>query len=154
MWNFINSLPGILLPAAMFYFFFWRPARRVRSAKSWRETPCVILSSAVKEDETDSGLYTILMSYRYEVDGYTYTSSRYSFSSLITAGRRGKLRVTRRLAPGTSATCWVNPDDPHDAVIHRGFTWDMIFSAILALVFLAVFLFVFGHGGFAPEHTR
>ena len=141
MWAILNSLPGIVLPSAMLYFFFLLPARRVRRARSWRRTPCVIVSSAVEEDATDSGLYTIAMTYQYALGGRRYSSSRYSFSVLATAGYRGKKRVTRRLAAGTTTACYVNPDDPRDAVINRGFTWDMVFSAIFAIIFFGAFLF-------------
>jgi uncharacterized protein DUF3592 len=154
MSNILDSLPGIVLPSLMFYFFFVRPARRVREAKSWRETPCVIVFSAVKEDETDSGLYTILMTYQYAFAGRTYTSSRYSFSVLATAGSILKKRVTRRLAPGTTATCYVNPNDPQDAVIDRRLTWDMVSSAVFALIFFGVFLFFFWNGSLESDGIR
>lgn len=146
MWDIVNCLPGIVLPALMFYFFFWAPLRRVRSARSWRETPCVILSSSVGEDATDSGLYRILVTYQYEIAGRYYSSSRYSFSSCSTSGCRGKKRVTRRLAPGTTALCYVNPEDPDDAVIERGVTWDMVLGAVFAIVFLGGFVFVLWNG--------
>ena len=154
MWTFLNSLPGIVLPSAMFYFFFLVPAQRVRKAKAWRETPCVIVSSAVKQDEGESGLYSILMTYQYSVGGRSYSSNRYSFSVLATSGHRGKRRVTRRLAPGTTAICYVNPSDPREAVIDRGLTWDMVFSAIFAFVFFAVFLFFLRHGAFTRDKIR
>jgi hypothetical protein len=142
MWDVLKALPGLALPALMFYFFFVRPARRVRGAKSWLETPCVIVASAVKEDETDSGLYTLLVTYQYDFGGQSYRSSRYSFSVLATAGYRGKKRVAGRLAPGTSAVCYVNPDDPRDSVIDRGLTWDMVFSAVFAAIFFGAFVLV------------
>ena len=80
MWNFLDYLPGIVLPLLMLYFFFLIPLRRVRRAKSWRKTRCVIVSSSVSEDATDSGLYRILVTYQYDFLGGHYSSSRYSFS--------------------------------------------------------------------------
>src|SRR6185436_432393 len=127
MWSFLDYLPGIILPLAMFYFFFLIPLRRVRRSKSWRKTPCIIVSSSVREDETDSGLYIMLVTHQYHFAGSEYTSSRYSFSpSSATAGRRGKKRITERLAPGTKAYCYVDPDNPDEAVIDRGLTWDAV----------------------------
>ena len=111
-----DHLPGIVLPLVMLYFFFVIPLRRVRRARSWRKTPCVILSSSVSEDATD-----------------------------FTAGHRGKKRVANRLGPGTTTFCYVNPDDPDDAVIERGVTWDMVVWGALAIVFLGVFSFFLGH---------
>ena len=147
MWNILDYLPGIVLLLVMLYFFFLRPLRRVRSARSWRETPCVIVSSSVSEDATDSGLYRMLVTYQYDFAGRNYSSSRYSFSpSSATSGYRGKKRVADRLTPGTTTFCYVNPDDPRDAVIERGLTWDMVVWGVSAIIFLGVFFFFFRHG--------
>src|SRR5678815_1523130 len=118
----LNALPGIVLPLLRFYFFCWRPLRRVRSAQSWRETPCVILSSGVTEDRSDSG-YRVLVSYQYEWAGEWYSASRYNFSPSATSGRRGKRKAAARLVPGSTTNCYVNPDNPRDAVINRSVTW-------------------------------
>jgi hypothetical protein len=147
MWNFLDYLPGIVFPLLMFYFFFLIPLQKVRRAKSWRETPCVIVSTSVSEDATDSALYKILVTYQYDFAGRYYSSSRYSFSpSSATSGYRGKKRVADRLAPGTKTVCYVNPDDPLDAVIDRGLTWDMVVWGVFAIIFLGVFFFFFRHG--------
>lgn len=143
MWNILNYLPAIVLPLLMLYFFFVIPLRRVRSARSWRETPCVIVSSSVSEDATDSGLYRIVVTYQYDFAGRYYSSSRYSFSPAATSGYRGKKRVAARLAPGITTTCYVNPDNPRDAVIERGLTWDMVVGGVFAIIFLGVFFFFF-----------
>ena len=146
MWTFLDYLPGIIIPSVMLYFFFWVPLRRVRDAKLWRKTHCIITSSSASEDEMDSGLYRLLVTYQYEFAGVVYSSSRYSFSpSSATAGYRGKKRITERLAPGTRAFCYVNPDDPGEAVIERGVTWDMVVWGLFGIVFLVAFLFFAWH---------
>jgi len=146
VWSFLDYLPGIVLPLLMFYFLFFVPLRKVRRAKAWRKTRCVILSSSVSEDATDSGLYRMLVTYQYDFGGRNYSSSRYSFSpSSATSGRRGKERIAGRLAPGTATFCYVDPENPVEAVIDRGVTWDMVFCGVLAIVFLGAFLFVFWH---------
>jgi Protein of unknown function (DUF3592) len=147
MGNILDYLPGIVIPLVMFYFFFLIPLRRVRDARSWRKTSCVIVASSVSEDATDSGLYRMLVAYQYDFAGRYYSSSRYSFSpSSATAGYRGKKRVAGRLAPGTTTFCYVNPDNPQDAVIERGLTWDTVIWGVFAIIFLGVFLFFFLHG--------
>jgi hypothetical protein len=141
MWGFLDYLPGIVLPLLMLYFFFLIPLRKVRRARSWQKTPCIIVSSSVSEDEMDSGLYMMRVTYRYEHGGDTYSSSRFSFSpSSATAGRRGKKRVADRLAPGTSTFCYVDPDNPRDAVMDRGVTWDMVVWGVFASACLGAFL--------------
>jgi len=89
------------------------------------------------------------VTYQYDFAGRYYSSSRYSFSpSSATSGYRGKKRVADRLAPGTKTICYVNPDDPRDAVIERGLTWDMVVWGVFAIIFLGVFFFVFWPGLF------
>jgi len=145
MGTILNYLPGIVLPSLMFYFFFLRPLRRVRSARFWRETPCVIVASSVSEDAQESGVYRILVTYQYEFAGRYYSSNRYSFTIGATAGYGGKKRVAKRLASGARAICYVNPDDPADAVIKRGLTWDIVFMGVFSMILLGAFFFVFWH---------
>ena len=146
MWTFWDYLPGIILPLVMLYFFFWIPLRRVRRAKSWRKTPCVIVSSSVSEDTQESGLYQMRVTYQYESAGQHYISSRYSFSpSSATAGQRGKKRITARLVPGTKTFCYVNSGNPEEAVIERGVTWDMVVWGLFGIIFLGAFLVVAWH---------
>lgn len=142
MSNFLGYLPGIVLPLVMLYFFFLIPLRRVQRAKSWRKTPCVIVANSVSEDATDSGLYRMLVTYQYEFGGHHYSSSRYSFSpSSASIGYSGKKRIAARLAPGTTTFCYVNPDNPGDAVIKRGLTLDMVVWGVFAIIFLGAFFF-------------
>ena len=157
MRTFLNYLPGIVIPSVMLYFFFWKPLQRVRRARSWRETPCVMVHSSVIEDAMDSGLYTIMVSYEYDFAGQSCSSERYSFSpSSASSGKRGKKRIARRLAPGTRARCFVDPANPQDAVINRGVTWDMIVWGLFGIVFLGAWLFFMAHDVFsnAPAAGR
>jgi len=131
--------------SAILYFVCIVPLRRVRRAKLWRETPCVILSSAVEEDAIESGVYRVLVTYRFEAAGRAYVGRRYSFSVGATAGSRGKRGVVARLVPGTRTVCYVNPANPGDAVLERGVTWDMVFVGVLMVVMLAVFFFFAWH---------
>ena len=141
MRNTLNYLPAIVLPSLIFCVFFLVPLRRVGRARFWRETPCVIVSSSVVESATDSGLYGILLTYQYDFAGRFYSSSRYNFSLWTsTSGSRRKKRVAHRLAPGTTTTCYVNPDNPCDAVIERGLTWDMVGAGVFAITLFGVFL--------------
>lgn len=142
MWNFLDYLLPIVLPLLMFHFFFLIPLRRVRRARTWRETSCIIVSSSASEDETDSGLYRMLVTYQYDFAGRHYSSSRYSFSpSSASVGYKGKKRIVGHLTPGTKTICYVNPDNPGDAVIERGLTWDTVVWGVFAIICLGVFFF-------------
>ena len=141
MRDFLDHLVAIGLPSAMLFCFCIIPLRKVYRARVWRETPCVILSSAVEEDRGESGVYNILVTYAYEIGGQLHSSNRYDFSTGATCGLLGKKRVIRRLAPGMRTVCFVNPADPTDSVIRRGVTWDMLFWGVFAVILLIIFGF-------------
>jgi hypothetical protein len=122
-------------------FFVW-PIVGIVQARGWRETPCTILTSAVKEhSDSDGSTYSVEVTYEYVVNEQTYTSSRYRFMSFSSSGYQGKKEVVDRLSPGTKTVCYVDRRNPSEAVIERGFTADMWF-VLIPLVFVA-----FGAGG-------
>src|ERR1041385_1733049 len=102
MGTLLDNLVAIGLPSAILYFFSIIPLRRVYRARAWLETPCVILHSAVEENQTESGVYRILVTYMYEVAGKRYSSSRYDFSTGATSGFRAKKSVVNRSEEHTS----------------------------------------------------
>jgi len=62
------------------------------------------------------------VAYAYEVDGRTYTSSRYELMDRA-LGRTDRSREFLREHPvDTHAVCYVNPARPSEAVLNRGFT--------------------------------
>lgn len=133
------SLPFFLAGAAVIYFLFAGPALKIFKAQSWDPTPCTVLSSRVAGDgET----YSVELVYSYTVDDRQYQSDRYDFVNVTTSSHEGKAEVVRQNPPGKSATCYVNPADPSDAVFSRGFSSDMWFG-LFGLPFLLA-----GAGGF------
>lgn len=146
----LDFLAALALPAAGLYFLCIKPLKRIARAKTWQARTCFILSSAVEEDQNDSGLYRLVIHYQYQVAGRTYTSRRYSFSMAsspggATAGYRGKKAIVDRLPPGASTVCWVDPDDPREAVIDRGLTWDIALVGVFFAACLAAFAFFAWH---------
>jgi hypothetical protein len=123
---------GVLLP-----FFVW-PALQVMEARSWRAVPCRILSSDVATHRSDDGVtYSVEALYRYEVDGREHRSNRYQFMGGSSGSYDSKAAAVAGIPEGAEVTCWVNPEDPFDAVIERGFTSDYFFGAI-PLLFVMV----------------
>jgi hypothetical protein len=153
--NLLDDSVAIGLPAALLYFFFIGPLRRVFRSRGWLKTPCVIRDSAVEEDPAEPGVYRIVVRYEYEVGGRSYSSSRYDFSTGATAGYRRKKAIVGRLTPGTRAVCYVDPSSPHDSVIDRRITWDVVFWGLFATVLLVTFGFFlwtrFASGGSHPR---
>lgn len=127
-----------LVGAGLFFPFFLLPALRVVEAQSWREVPCIIVSSDVRSHSSDDGVtYSIDVVYRYEVDGREHRSNRYQFMGGSTSGYDGKAEVVAGIPAGAETTCYVDPDDPFEAVIERGFTTDYLFG-LLPLAFAAI----------------
>jgi hypothetical protein len=127
-----------LAGCGFFYGFFVRPALNIMEARGWVERPCVIESSQVQSHRGDDGTtYSVDILYRYSVDGREYKSSRYHFMGGSTGGYRGKQDIVRRHPPGRETICYVNPANPNEAVLVRGWTPDMWFG-LIPLVFVAV----------------
>ena len=127
-----------LFGGVMFYFFFMQPALRVMAARHWVERPCRIVSSEVGSHPGSKGTtYSIDIVFRYMVGDRLFTSRRYGFMGGASSGYDGKEAVVSRYPVGSERLCYVNPANPPDAVLERGFTADMGFGAI-PLVFMSI----------------
>lgn len=125
------------------WFMLIQPLSLLWQARSWDAKDCEVLSSQVQSHSSDDGYtYSIDIEYRYEVDGRTYTSDRYHFMGGSSSGYEGKAEVVERHPPGAVVTCYVDPDDPTQAVLNRSFSWVYLFG-LFPLLFLAA-----GVGGF------
>ena len=124
------------------FFLLVLPIKNLITARSWVETPCTILSAQVKSHRgSDSTTYRVDISYRYEFNGKTFTCDRYSFMRVSSGGRSGKQAVVDKYRKAKNPICFVNPDNPGQAVLVRGFRPTMLFG-LIPLVFVAV-----GFGG-------
>lgn len=127
-----------LLAGAGFSLFFVRPAVQVLKAKSWQATPCTVLSSQVRSHSgEDSTTYSVDVLYTYTFGGGEYKSNRYQFLGGSSGGYSEKERIVRRLPPLTRTTCYVNPDEPAEAVMNRDFSPEYAFG-LVPLLFVAV----------------
>src|SRR5262245_9530536 len=120
------ALAFLLLGGVLCYFFFVRPAQRILAARTWQEVPCTIVESSVQtHSDEDGSTYSVNVVFTYSVDGSEYRSDRYKFMGGSSSGYDSKAKVVAALPAGTRTTCWVNPADPTDAVVNRGFTPDL-----------------------------
>src|SRR5690606_7770662 len=77
--------------------------------------------------------------------GVEHHSDRYHFMSGSSSGRSGTQAVVDRYPPGSEAVCYVDPNDPTQAAIERGYTADLLYGLIpLVFASLRVGLFVAG----------
>ncbi len=115
-------------------------------ARSWTPTPAIL--EHVHLDTNDSGdstTYLAEATYRYTLGGQEYTGDRVGFGrshdNIGSFHQRAARELEQRRASGEPWTAFVDPDDPHSAVLYRGLRWKL-------LVFKAAFLVLFGGFGF------
>lgn len=126
------------LAGAGFSLFFVQPALKVLAARSWQPTPCTILSSQVRTHSGDDGsTYSVDVLFAYTFNGREYKSNRYQFLGGSTGGYAAKERIVRRLPPQTRTECYVDPDEPSQAVLNRDFGADYLFG-LVPLLFVGV----------------
>jgi hypothetical protein len=111
---------------------------------TWPSAPCMVIASSGRLDpgvHDNKDPYAFDVSYRYEWQGRAYTSNVLSRSSPRFANWSKVRALERRLPPGSSATCYINPDDPADAVLLRPALWIALF-----IPFSLVFVLLGGGG--------
>ena len=128
----------LLIGCGLLYAFLLRPVSKVASAARWPSVPCVVLSSEIKTHHGDDGnTYSVNILYSYDFNGRELKANRYSFMGGSSSGYNGKIAIVARHPPGTETVCFVNPNDPTEAVLERGLTAEMWFG-LIPLVFAVV----------------
>ncbi len=93
----------------------WKGLQEVKAMQQWAQTSCSIVSSETKDDGED---FRLEVSYRYEVDGKIFTSTRYGKRPHYTAETIGEIdQARKRLQPGKTFDCYYNPSNPAEAVL-------------------------------------
>jgi len=97
------------------------------ASTQWIETPCVILSSGVKSHSGSKGTtYSVSIEYRYSFNGRDYRSDRYNPVPGSSSGYDGKKDIVNRYPQGSTQVCYVNPKNPQEALLKRGFSWGLL----------------------------
>ena len=128
----------------MLYPLGIKPIAKTIAAESWVATPCKVLRAEVRSHDSDDGTtYSVSILYQYEFNGQAYKCDRYEFVGGSSSGYQGKARIVEQYRTAANPICYVNPDNPFDAVLKRGFHAKLLL-ALLPLVFLLI-----GVGGLA-----
>ncbi len=118
------SVPFIGMGSAFFWFGGLDPLLRSRSAADWPEVPCTIDRSFVEShSDSDGTTYSVEIRFTYEWEGETYKGENYSLLNSSSSGRASKAAIVRQYPEGSEATCFVNPNDPYEAVITIEVGW-------------------------------
>ena len=127
-----------VIGGTVFTFISLRPALLMLSAHDWPTVPCEIVRSGVKAHTGNKGTtYSVEILYRYKIEAREVYADRFDFIQGSSSGQSGKNAIVRRFPAGGRAACFVNPSDPTDAVLDRGFRPVMWFG-LVPLVFLVI----------------
>ncbi len=92
----------------------WSGLQETKAMQQWVQTPCTLVSSELKDDGED---FRLEVSYRYEVGGKIFTSTRYGKRPCYTAETIGEIdQLQKKLQPGKTFNCHYNPANPAEAV--------------------------------------
>ncbi len=127
-----------VIGGAMLYPLGIRPIARTIDAGSWLPTPCKVLHAEVRDHDSDDGTtYSAYILYQYDFNGQTYKCDRYEFLGGSSSGYERKARVVEQYRTAANPICYVNPKDPSEAVLKRGFHAKLLL-ALFPLPFLLV----------------
>lgn len=113
-------------------------------ARNWVEHPATLLQAKLERQQDDgSTTYRATARYEYRYQDLRFESERVAFSGIadnIGSFHQDKGReLEQLLAAGGATVCYLDPDDPSDAVLYRDFRIGMFaFQAIFGLVFCLV----------------
>ncbi|TDU64131.1 uncharacterized protein DUF3592 [Prosthecobacter fusiformis] len=130
-------------------YFYYDLLSRWYSARHWVQVPCIIESSALRDHmetrpasttEHDTLMNEAMATYAYEYEGRPYQGTEVALSGGADNFGDYQQRVSQILddhrTSGTPYRCFVNPDDPTQAVIFRDARWTLLlFISIFPLLF-------------------
>ena len=127
-----------IIGAGVFYFIFFKAFVNFIDARNWIETPCTVISSSIREHDSDDGItYSVDILYSYEVEGKEYKSNSYGFINTSSSDYGGKKNIINKYPAGKEAFCYVSPEYPELSVISRDFPLMMLFG-LIPLAFILV----------------
>lgn len=133
----------------MYYYTELRPHQRQKESANWTTCTCQIRLAEIKTHtsrrRSSSGhsrrtrtTFSPHVAFDYSVDGKTYSSEQFWFGTTNFSDRTKVEKMMASFAAGNSASCFVNPADPTDAVLTRELfdenSYGWIAPAIMACV--------------------
>ena len=113
----------------------WKPWGSWLAARSWKETPCTIVSSKVVETRGArlQTWFVTELAYTYDAGGQERRGTRYSFEPSLPS------QALAALYPeGKVTTCWVDPGNPESAALRRDVSFGRLaLIGLFPLLFLA-----------------
>lgn len=130
----IIAISFLLMGGIMSYFVLLRPVYNNHRASQWIQTPCRIESSAVKNVGRNDNPYRVDIRYGYTFQGRNFQSGQYDYFRNFSPNTPAH-DIVRRHPAGSDADCFVNPDNPSEAVLSRDLPQSFAFRFIPLLFF-------------------
>jgi hypothetical protein len=109
------------------YAIQWSEQKQSDAAARFEPVLATILEAKVAQTSqrasnsgSPSRSYQPHIRYEYQFDGQTYRSTTFSYLGPASADRDDMRRIVERYPPGSRQAAYVNPDNPAEAVLHRG----------------------------------
>tara|TARA_R110001592_G_scaffold99251_2_gene282926 strand:+ start:58 stop:1260 length:1203 start_codon:yes stop_codon:yes gene_type:complete len=130
----------LLVGSGVFIMLSAIPLSNWYGAQSWETVPCTIESSEVNSHSSSDGTtYSVRIRYTYAWGNATFTGDQYNFFSGSSSGRSGKEAIVSQYPAGQERRCYVNPDDPNEAVLNRDFSFGYLIGTF-GLLFVTIAL--------------
>ena len=138
---FFFGIPFFAAGCFLLYSLFFQPFSKSLESQNWIETPCLILKShLITNSDSEGDTYRPAISYSYEYEGKKYESNLVDFSGSGSSNDRvGENESVEAYPQGTTRKCYVNPENPSEAVLIRD--WGRGLFKWVALPFGGVFAF-------------
>ena len=141
-----NLLFGAIFLAAGIGLSIWGHGMldEAKASAKWPSVSGTILSSDVSVSQSTSGsgskkktstVYQPSISYKYEVNGKAYTSSRVTTSDYSSSSSKRAYRIVNKYPEGSTATIYYNPDEPYLSVLEPGATFMSYVPFACGLIF-------------------
>lgn len=122
--------------------FGFRFTTEANQARSWPKTVGKIVSVVIRSSRGGSNTarrYHAEVTYRYSVDGASFTSKRFRLGDGPNTGdfthREDALANSKRWVQGDSVDVYYNPQEPDSAVLVREPSWGVYVPGILGVFF-------------------
>ncbi len=117
-------LPGVM--AIWLSYICVGSFSKISASNQWIETRCRVIQSELGVDDEQRKVIDIRYSYAF--NHQNYVGDKYDLGDKATAPRLWKQRVVNRHAVGCETVCFINPQDPSQAVLEPGWTTNVVNS--------------------------
>ena len=126
------------------FIFLGKLALDEAATYQWIETPCMIESAVIEDDVSEESPFWMEVHYRYEIGGAEYNSSQYTLQP-SNYDTYEDLALQRKALLSGPVVCYVDPDNPANAVIRREGLKSGLF-ALFPLIFVTIGAFIVWFG--------